>query len=187
MPNNEKNIELIDREKNPPRSSIETSIRYTEPADAPFLKRWLMDPSINRWFPMDDEVEIDDAVNRWIGFYRYRCSLTVVHNDTPIGIATLYLQPYKKLAHQCEFGIIVAPEVRGKMVGSELLNNLLHLAKEKFKVELIHLQVYQDNPAMRLYQRFGFKEFGMQKKWIKETRDNGEIEYVGRVFMELDL
>jgi ribosomal protein S18 acetylase RimI-like enzyme len=49
------------------------------------------------------------------------------------------------------------------------------------------LQVYQDNPAMRLYQRFGFKEFGMQKKWIKETRDNGEIEYVGRVFMELDL
>jgi ribosomal protein S18 acetylase RimI-like enzyme len=73
------------------------------------------------------------------------------------------------------------------MVGSELLNNLLHLAKEKFKVELIHLQVYQDNPAMRLYQRFGFKEFGMQKKWIKETRDNGEIEYVGRVFMELDL
>jgi hypothetical protein len=53
---------------------------------------------------MDDEVEIDDAVNRWIGFYRYRCSLTVVHNDTPVGIATLYLQPYKNLPTNASLG-----------------------------------------------------------------------------------
>jgi len=158
-------------------------IRYTEPTDAPFLKEWLLEPSIGRWFPLADEVEIEDAVQRWIGFYRYKCSLTAVKNGVPCGLATLYLQPYKKLAHQCEFGIIVGDGYRGKGIGSKLLKNLIHLAKTQYRIELLHLQVYSDNPAVNLYQRFGFKEFGNQPRWIKEL----DGSYTGRSFMEKDL
>lgn len=154
-------------------------IRYTELSDGPFVKQWLMDPTVYRWFPMADEVEIDDAVARWVGFARYRCSLTAVKDGKPVGIATLYLQPYKKLAHQCEFGIIVDPEIRSQGVGRFLIESLAHMAKETFKIEVLHLQVYSDNPAKRLYERSGFKEFGFQKKWIKDDGD-----YVGRTFME---
>lgn len=155
-------------------------IRYTEVTDAPFLKEWLLDPGVASWFPMADAAEIEDAVHRWIAFSRYRCSLTAVMEGVPCGMATLYLQPYRKLAHQCEFGIIVAPAYRNRGIGSDLLKNLTHLAKEYFRIELLHLQVYARNPAIRLYQRFGFKEFGCQTHWIKET-DN---TYVGRIFME---
>ncbi len=155
-------------------------IRYTDLSDAKYLKQWLMDPSISKWFPMADEVEIDDAVNRWIGFSRYKCSLTAVKEGVPCGLTTLYLQPYRKLAHQCEFGIIVGSGFRDMGIGSTLLNNVMHLAKETFRIELLHLQVYAENPAMRLYKRFGFREFGRQNHWIKEE---GGI-YVGRVFME---
>lgn len=155
-------------------------IRYSDLSDGKYLKQWLLDPTVARWFPMCDEVEIDDAVARWIGFSRYKCSLTAVINNVPCGISTLYLQPYRKLAHQCEFGIIVAPDMRGKGVGTSLINNLIHLAKENFNVELLHLQVYAENPAIRLYQRMGFREFGRQTHWIKENEDF----YVGRVFME---
>lgn len=154
--------------------------RYTDIGDGKYLKEWLMDPTVRRWFPMADEVEIDDAVNRWVGFSRYKCSLTAVMNGVPCGISTLYLQPYKKLAHQCEFGIIVGGEYRAKGVGSQLLNNLIHLAKVQFHIELLHLQVYAENPAKRLYERFGFVEFGRQNQWIKE--DDGT--YTGRIFME---
>ncbi|CUI16153.1 Acetyltransferase, GNAT family [Candidatus Protochlamydia naegleriophila] len=154
-------------------------VRYTEPGDAKYLKEWLLEPSIQRWFPMDDEVEIDDAVMRWIAFYRYKCSLTILKDGVPCGIATLYLQPYRKLAHQCEFGIIVGQGFRNQGVGTYLMNSIIHLAKEKFKIELLHLQVYAENPAMNLYKRFGFKEFGRQNSWIKE-----QDRYVGRVFME---
>lgn len=172
-----------ENEKKLPRSPLNIDIRYTELEDGKFLKQWLLDPDVSRWFPMADEVEIDDAVNRWIGFYRYRCSLTAVANGVPVGLGTLYLQPYRKLAHQCEFGIIVGPEYRGQKVGSEIINNLIHLGKEKFKIELLHLQVYEGNPAIRLYERFGFKEYGFQKEWIKEN----DGTYVGRVFMERSL
>lgn len=155
-------------------------IRYTEPEDAKYLKAWLMDPSVKMWFPMADEVEIDDAVMRWIAFYRFKCSLTITQNGIPCGISTLYLQPYKNLAHQCEFGIIVGSEHRGKGIGGYLMSSLMHLSKDKFKIELLHLQVYAENhSAIKFYKNFGFKEFGRQDGWIK---DQGRP--VGRVFME---
>lgn len=155
-------------------------VRYSDLSDGKYLKQWLLDPSVARWFPMCEEVEIDDAVARWIGFSRYKCSLTTVKDGIPCGISTLYLQPYRKLAHQCEFGIIVAPEMRGQGVGTLLINNLMHLAKENFHIELLHLQVYAENPAIHLYRRMGFREFGRQTHWIKEKEDF----FVGRVFME---
>lgn len=158
-------------------------IRYSEYADGKHLKQWLLDPHVGRWFPMADEVEVDDATGRWIGFSRYKCSLTAVKEGVPIGLTTLYLQPYRKLAHQCEFGIIVAPEYRGQGVGSLLLSSLMTLAKDTFKIELLHLQVYSENPAIRLYSRFGFKEFGRQDRWIREL----DGSYTGRIFMERNL
>lgn len=155
-------------------------IRYSDLADGRYLKLWLTDPSVSKWFPIAGNEEIDDAVQRWIGFSKYKCSLTATMKGEPCGIATLYLQPYRKLAHQCEFGIIVSPEYRNQGIGTQLIRNLIHLAKEQFRIELLHLQVYSENPAIRLYDRMGFKEFGRQMAWIKEL--NGE--YTGRVFME---
>lgn len=154
-------------------------IRYTELEDAKFLKQWLQEPGVARWFPMDDQVEIDHAVNYWISLSRYKCSLTAVYKGVPCGIASLYLQPYRKLSHQAEFGIVVGGGYRGKGIGSQLLEALMQMAKDSFHMEMLHLQVYAENPAIRLYRRFGFKEFGRQTHSIKE---NGV--YLGRVFME---
>lgn len=156
------------------------TIRYTVPQDAEWLKRWLSDPSVRNAFPMANEVEIEDAARRWISFSRVRSSLTVEMDGHPIGLSSLYIQTYKRLLHQTEFGLIVDQAYRGKGVGSYLLSSIMKLAKSNFNIELIHLQVYQDNPAIRLYERFGFKEFGRQNQWIKD--DDGH--YVGRIFME---
>ena len=154
-------------------------IRYTEEGDGKYLREWLLDPEVGRWFPMSEVSEVDDAVGRWIAFHRYSCSVTATVDGIPCGISTLYLQPYRKLAHQCEFGIICSPDFRGLGVGSQLLSNLMRLAKEEFGIQLLHLQVYAENPALRLYKRFGFREFGRQTCWIKEGG-----AFVGRIFME---
>jgi putative acetyltransferase len=155
------------------------SVRYTENADGEHLKNWLMDPEVSSWFPMEGEAEVDDATRRWISFSRIKSSITCELNGVPCGIATLYLQAYKKLIHQAEFGIIVAPGYRNKGIGTFLIKSVMRLAREKFNIELLHLQVYAENPAIRLYKRMGFREFGRQTHWIKE-----KDRYVGRIFME---
>jgi RimJ/RimL family protein N-acetyltransferase len=158
------------------------TIRYTVPQDAEWLKKWLIDPSVKNAFPMASESEVDDAVRRWISFSRLRSSLTVEMDKRPIGISTLYLQIYRRLVHQAEFGLIVDNEFRGKGFGSFLLSSIMKLAKAQFHVELIHLQVYEGNRAVKLYERFGFKEFGRQRQWIKDDH-----QYVGRIFMERNI
>jgi len=155
-------------------------IRYTTPEDAPFLKDWLLDPEVAPWFPMADEKEIDDAVNRWIYYYRYKSSITATIDDTPVGIATFYPQPYKKIAHQAEISFIVDKNLRNQKIGEKLLHHLIHLAKTKFNITLLHLNVYDDNPAYSFYKRHGFTEFGRQSHWIIEA--DGKPR--GRIFME---
>ncbi len=167
----------MQNEKSEITSEIE--IRYTSSDDAVNLKEWLEEPGILRGFPMADPPEVDDSVKHWIGFSKYKSSLTAVHEGKPCGIATLCLMPYRKLAHQCLVSIIVSKEVRGKGVGTLLMNNLMHLAKDYFGIEVLYLEVYEGNRAISLYERFGFREIGLQKHFMKE---NGE--YIGKIIME---
>jgi RimJ/RimL family protein N-acetyltransferase len=154
-------------------------LRYTVMEDGDYLKKWLLEPGILRAFPMIDEPEVDDSVKHWISFSKYRCSLTALFEGSPCGIATLCLMPYRKLAHHCLISIIVGDGFRNKGIGSLLLNNLMHLAKQYFGMEVLYLEVYEGNQAIELYRRFGFKEIGFQKHFMKE---NGE--YIGKVIME---
>ena len=154
-------------------------IRYTTQDDAKYLLEWLSDPMTLRYFPMREPAEIEDSVNRWIGFSRFKSSITAMVDGEPVGLATLYLQAYRTLAHQCEFGLIVSPKYRGKGIGTHLMRNILHLAKSYFNIEVLHLQVHGENPAINMYKKFGFSEFGRQTRWGK---DGGT--FLTRVLME---
>lgn len=148
--------------------------------DEKYLIKWLKDKDVLRWFPMDNEVEILDASKLWISYALKKALLTVTCEGVPCGIANLYVQSYEKLKHQCLFAVIVSPDMRGQGVGTLLLNELFKLAKESFGIEIIHLEVYEGNPAMRLYERLGFKVFGFQRNFLKES--NGS--YRGKYFMQ---
>lgn len=158
------------------------TFRLTLPEDAPHLLQWLSDPKILRWFPMYDAREIEDAVRIWIGYSRIEAGVTVLWNSEPCGMANLYIQPYKKLAHTCLFSIIIKEEMRGKGVGKQLLQHLMQYAKEKFKIEILHLEVYEGNPAKYLYENMGFKTFGCQTRFIKE-----DAKYIPKIFMQRNL
>ncbi len=158
------------------------SIRVTKPEDAAPLKEWLFEPGVLRWFPMFDEREVDDAVRIWVSYAKYEACFTAEWEGVPCGIANFYLQPYKKLAHQCLFAIIVAEKFRNKGIGTALLSHLVKTGKEKFKIETLHLEVYEGNPAIHLYQRMGFKEYGVEPKFIKEKG-----EYISKIMMQKHL
>lgn len=154
-------------------------LRYTREEDLVSLEEWLMEPGVLKAFPMGDEREVKDAVKYWIGFAKYKASITALFENEPCGIATLCLMPYQKISHQCLVSIIVTEKMRGKGVGTILMNNLIHLAKNYFHLEVLYLEVYEGNAAISLYRRFGFKEVGAQPCFMKE-----EGKYVSKVIME---
>lgn len=162
--------------------SADLKVRLTTLEDAQHLNTWLLEPDILRWYPMFDAKEVEDAVRIWTGYSRIGSGLTVEYKQEPCGMANLYIQPYKKLSHTCLFSIIVKNEMRGKGVGKFLIEQLMKLAKEKFKIEILHLEVYEGNPAIHLYERCGFNRFGCHTHFIK---DNGQ--YIPKVFMQRPL
>lgn len=160
---------------------MKIEIRPTEDADRAHLFSWFQEPGILKWFPMSTEREIEDAIRIiWLNKAQ-GASLTAVVDEAPCGIANLYLQSFEKIAHQTLFALIVKKEVRGKGIGTALMQELIALAKKK-GIELLHLEVYEKNPAISLYERLGFTKYGYEKHFIKE-----EGNYYGKIMMQKEL
>lgn len=159
------------------------SIRLAEENDKNYLINWLQQPGVLQWFPLADLREIEDAATIWISYYKQNAVLTALWDGVPCGNATLYIQPYRKLAHQCLFAIIVDEQFRGKGVGKRLLTELMKIGKENHGLKMLHLEVYEGNPAIHLYKRLGFKEYGEQRHFVKEM--NGV--YKSKIMMQRDL
>lgn len=62
-----------------------------------------------------------------------------------------------------EFVIAVVPGLRASGVGTKLLERLLEEARN-LKIPALSLSVYRSNPALRLYERFGFRDAGISKE-----------------------
>jgi len=143
-------------------------LRYTHVDDAPYLRDWLLQKQVQRWFPIAEDKELEDAVQCWVGFSKYHSSLTATIDEFPCGIGTLFLMPYRKVAHHCLFKLVVDPIHQQKGIGSSLLKNLKHLAKNYFRLELMHIEVFEGNPLIYLLKEFQFEEFARQEKYVKD-------------------
>ncbi|MCI0382243.1 MAG: GNAT family N-acetyltransferase [Chlamydiae bacterium] len=155
-------------------------IRYTNLYDTDHLREWLMTPGILDWFPMSDEKEVEDAIRVWIGFSRFSSSITAIIEGKPCGIGTLFLMPYRKIRHHCFFKLIVDPKLVRKGIGTSLLKNLKHLAKNYFHLELMHTELFEGNPFIGLLKKFDFHQFARQEKYVKEK----DGTYKARILME---
>lgn len=158
------------------------SIRTSIPEDGELFKKILLQPEVLQYFPMYDLREIDDSVHIWGIFCKMGASLTSIVDEIPCGIAFLNIQGYKKFMHQCIITIVVDENFRNKGVGTKLLEALIELSREKFHLEMIHLEVYESNPAIRLYERMGFKKFGEHKNFIKEKSG-----YTNKILMQKEI
>ncbi len=159
------------------------SLRVSEEGDQKLLVEWLLQPGVLRWFPLADLREIEDAARIWMSYIKQESVLTALWNGTPCGTAVLYLHPFRKLSYQSLLAIVVDEKVRGKGVGRRILVELEELAKTRFGIELLHLEVYLGNPAIHLYQKLGFVQYGVQKKFIKEAPGR----YLDKIMMQKSL
>ena len=163
--------------------SPEYDIRYSKIEDLEYLKQWVSHPESVKWYPVSSEKDIDDMTKNWIGFSRVGASLTADYKGKPVGIATLFLMPYRKLIHHCLIYFVVDPEHKGQGVGTSIVKNATHLAKTYFRFEKVHLETYEGSPSLSLLKKVGYREIVRQDHFVK--LEDGS--YLARVIMEVEL
>jgi ribosomal protein S18 acetylase RimI-like enzyme len=142
-------------------------IRKASGGDAPFLRDMVKHAYYWRWgAPETADVPASRYVQGW-GRPGDR-GLILLDEGFPVGAAWYRLfkpdRPgYGFLDERTpELTIAVVPSKRGRGFGQELLSALLEQAREDGHSS-ISLSVEKDNPALKLYERFGFepvKELG---------------------------
>ena len=141
-------------------------IRYTEPDDIVPLQEWFSLEGTSDDFPFEGD-EVDNALKNWIGFSKYKASLTGILQNTPCAIGTLFLMPYKKVSHHCSFYLIVNPNERRKGIGTSMIRNLLHLARTRFRLESVHVEIYEPSLMRSLLDKLGFILFARQENFVQ--------------------
>lgn len=86
----------------------------------------------------------------------------VLYNNCPVGYANFYGLEEKV---KCSLGnVIVDPLHRGKGASSELIQEMIRLAKEELKVQRLELICHNTNtPGLLFYTKLGFKPFAIRK------------------------
>lgn len=89
-------------------------------------------------------------------------NLVAVMNDCVVGMLDVITFPNRpRRRHAGAIGMCVHEAWQGKGVGAALMNAGLELADKWLNLTRLELEVYVDNePAIRLYQRFGFEHEG---------------------------
>lgn len=146
--------------------NLEFDIRYSNLDDLAYLKKWFEEPNASDDFPFSDK-EKAEALKNWIGFSKFKASLTAVVENEPCAVGTLFLMPYKKVAHHCSFYLIVDPKHRNQGVGTSMVKNLLHLAKSRFRLESLHVEVFEPSQLVPVLKHLGFEEIVRQENFMK--------------------
>ena len=94
--------------------------------------------------------------------------LLVFHDEKLIGVGDVVTKERAE-SHIGVFGIIITKEWRKKGIGRFLMEKVIEEAKKNIiGLQIITLGVFGNNPiAKQLYEKMGFKEYGILQKGIK--------------------
>jgi ribosomal protein S18 acetylase RimI-like enzyme len=160
------------------------AVRPAKPGDArSFLEMW-------RGVVAEKRFVRSDTVQRSVAYYRRhyfrrswtydQASLVAIQGDRVVAHLHVAREEGPITRHVASLGMAVAPEWRGKGVGSALLAEAIRWAKE-MGVEKLALSVYpQNDAALALYRKFGFQEEGRLTGHSKKS-----IGYLDEIVMGL--
>jgi putative acetyltransferase len=103
-------------------------------------------------------------------------NLVAVVGDRVVGLLGLHTFPNKpRRRHAGTIGMSLHDEWQGKGIGTALMRAGVELADNWLNLSRLELEVYTDNePAIRLYERFGFEREGTLRQHA--FRDGGYVD-----------
>jgi RimJ/RimL family protein N-acetyltransferase len=161
----------------------EIVFRRFDVSDAKSLVSWARTPDeLLQWvgprftYPLDERQLTEYADTR--GEHRHLISAASATSDVAVGHAELIVLPDHELGQIGRFG--VAPEVRGRGVGTRLMDWLVSFAFDDLALHRLELVVFSFNErALRLYKRTGFREEGLAVEARKASDGYWDLIYMG--------
>jgi putative acetyltransferase len=159
-------------------------VRAARPGDRRQLLELLATVAAERRYIRMEAVDEDRARMRrtWVtrSWTVDRAHLVAVADRRVIGNLVIARDPVPVGRHVASLGMVVAPEWRGRHVGSALLGEAFRWAGWA-GVEKVNLTVYPDNdPAINLYKKFGFLEEGRLSGHSKKSHGYQDEIVMGR-------
>lgn len=146
-----------------------TSVRRATPHDANALVelaesvgreegKWIL--GTGPWRAVADERRYLRTIQR----YRDAAVFVAEDGDTIVGRLSLSRDPHPASRHVADLGLMVAASHRRQGVGTALLEEAVGWARES-RVRKLELHVFPWNdPALALYESFGFEREGYRKR-----------------------
>ena len=152
------------------------TIRRVEPSDYEALAKIFTYPRVV-WGTLQLPYPSVDAWRKKLaeppeGFY----SLVACIDDEVVGQIGIHTHPnHPRRRHVGEIGMMVRDDWQGKGVGTALMQAAVDLADKWLNLRRLALEVYVDNePALKLYKKFGFEIEGRQTD--DSFRDGAYVE-----------
>ena len=147
------------------------TVRHAEPNDYEAFQRIMAGPSVVR-----ETMQLPfPSVERWRKALAEPAegtfNLVASVNSEVVGHIYLGAFPHKpRRRHAGQIGMAVRDDWQGKGAGSALMQATVDLADKWLNLSRLELEVYTDNePAVRLYKKFGFSVEGTLRRYALRT------------------
>ena len=154
-------MDLIIRKLQPHESAIYREVRLACLKNAPqFFGSTYEEEILNPKFSFETYIETDSPDHVMFGAF---------DGERLIGITGFNRMARKRASHRGELvQVFVEPGYRGQNIGEKLLRHVLEYAFALDGIEQVQLSVIASNQtAIKLYEKLGFKSFGVQPKYFK--------------------
>ena len=141
------------------------TIRPIHPKDVQAQYEMATHPAIARDTLNLPSMELAET-QAWLGKQTPGRSRLVAEVDgKSVGFISLQHYQRPRMTHAGSLGMFVHPEYWGRGIGSKLLEAALDTADNWLNLKRLELEVFTDNEtAVHLYQKFGFKTEGVRRK-----------------------
>lgn len=143
--------------------SLDLSLDTIKHSHRDQLLTWRNNPEIFKWCRQNDLLT-DENHKRWFDEISVSTKIkmfSIYESDVMVGVCGL--TDIDLINQRAEFSLYIGPEFQGQGIGKDALQLLCLHGFSAYPLNVIWGESYAGNPAIKMFQKIGFKEEGVRR------------------------